>query len=57
MSGQGGRGEGTRREKKNRRELTKPPRMVNFSDEAKVGAQMRRAEKVSTKRRAETTTV
>jgi hypothetical protein len=50
-------GEGTRREKKNRRELTKPPRMVNFGDEAKVGAQMRRAEKVNTKRRAETTTV
>ena len=57
MNGMGWRGDGTRREKKNRRELTKPPRMVNFSDEAKVGAQMRRAEKVSTKRRAEMTTV
>jgi hypothetical protein len=31
--------------------------MVNFSEEAKAGAQMRRTEKVTRKRRAETITV
>lgn len=43
----------TRREKKKRSELTKPPKMVSFSEEAKVAAHRRRAESVSTKRRAE----
>jgi len=43
----------TRRVKKKRRELTKPPRMVYFSDEANRGAQRRRTEKVNKNRRAD----
>ncbi len=47
----------TIRAKKKRREQTKPPKMVSFSDEANVVAARRMPESVSVKSRPETTAV